>query len=83
MSMKQILDKTKIALIVERLVQQLIENHQDFSNTILVGVQPRGIFLGARIVTQLKKIIKDNNIKYGSLDIAFYRDDFRRRGVWK
>jgi len=76
---KQILDKRKIAIIVERLVQQLIENHQDFSNTILVGVQPRGIFLGARIVTQLKKIIKDNNIKYGSLDIAFYRDDFRRR----
>jgi pyrimidine operon attenuation protein/uracil phosphoribosyltransferase len=76
---KIILEKGKFNLTLERLSHQLIENHGDFENTCLIGIQEKGVLLANR----LSKIIKKNNRKakfdYGKLDITFYRDDFRRR----
>jgi pyrimidine operon attenuation protein/uracil phosphoribosyltransferase len=60
------------------LACQLIEKHTDFSNTVLIGLQPRGIFLARR----LKELLIENynlpEVHLGLLDITFYRDDFRR-----
>ena len=61
------------------MCQQLIEHHNDFNNTVIVGVQPRGTFLSNRIITKLKQLLKTTNIESGNLDISFYRDDLRRR----
>ncbi len=74
---RQILSSKQVEITINRLCQQLIENHQDFSSTLLVGLQPRGIFLCDRIVCNLSNVIGD--VKTGRLDISFYRDDFRRR----
>ena len=65
--------------MIERLAHQLIENHSDFTETILVGLQPRGVEFTKRIVDKLNEISNDKNIKSGSLDITFFRDDFGRR----
>ena len=78
MENKIIVNSKEIKIIIDRLSYQLIENHDDFSNTIIIGLQPRGIFLAKRIVNNLQTII-NNNIKYGELDITFFRDDFRRK----
>ena len=51
----------------------------DFSNTILIGLQPRGVHLCERIKSSLESINSNLIIENGSLDITFYRDDFRRR----
>lgn len=73
-----ILDSTRFRLTIDRLCHQLIETYQDFSNTCIVGIQPRGVILADRIVDRLSKLgVKD--LKYGKLDITFYRDDFRKR----
>jgi pyrimidine operon attenuation protein/uracil phosphoribosyltransferase len=79
-SMKKsiILNSNELKITIERLACQLIEKHHDFSNTILVGLQPRGKYLCNRIVEILKAEYHVNNLKYGLLDITFYRDDFRR-----
>jgi pyrimidine operon attenuation protein/uracil phosphoribosyltransferase len=77
---RQILNQQDIDITIERLCQQLIEHHNDFNNTVIVGVQPRGTFLSNRIITKLKQLLKTPNIESGNLDISFYRDDFRRRG---
>ena len=66
--------------MIERLAHQLIENHGDFSNTILVGIQPRGVEFAKRILEKLNQI-SNNNIQSGNLDITFFRDDFGRRDV--
>ena len=79
MAKKTLLNEKEIHIILHRLACQLIENHQDFSNTILIGIQPRGIFLANRLVKLLKEDYKIKNITLGKLDITFYRDDFRRR----
>ena len=76
---RQILNQQDINITIERLCQQLIEHHNDFNNTVIVGVQPRGTFLSNRIITKLKQLLKTTNIESGNLDISFYRDDLRRR----
>ncbi len=79
MAKKTLLNEKEIHIILHRLACQLIENHNDFSNTILIGIQPRGVFLANRLVQILQEEYKISNIKLGKLDITFYRDDFRRR----
>ena len=76
---RQILNQEDIAITIERLSQQLIEHHNDFNNTVIVGVQPRGTFLSNRLIAKLKQLLKTTNIESGNLDISFYRDDLRRR----
>jgi pyrimidine operon attenuation protein/uracil phosphoribosyltransferase len=60
------------------LACQLIENHNTFENTVLIGMQPRGKYLANRLAQMLKEDYKIKNLKLGYLDITFFRDDFRR-----
>lgn len=74
-----ILDQTQLELTIKRLCYQLIENHNDFSESVILGLQPRGILMAKRIHAALQKITGNENIPLGSLDTTFFRDDFRRR----
>ena len=76
---REILNKESVGIIIERLCHQLIENHNDFENTVIVGVQPRGTYLSNRILRKLNTIIPLSNIVSGNVDISFYRDDLMRR----
>lgn len=78
MSHKVLLNHKEVNIILHRLACQLIERHTDFSNTILVGLQPRGVFLAKRLKTLLETDYNIQNLQIGHLDITFYRDDFRR-----
>lgn len=75
---KVLLNEAEINIILHRLACQLIENHQDFSETVLIGLQPRGVFLANRIKNLLENYYNIEKIQLGLLDITFYRDDFRR-----
>ncbi|CAI8415957.1 MAG: Bifunctional protein pyrR [Flavobacterium sp. SCGC AAA160-P02] len=79
MSKKVLLNSKEIEIILHRLACQLIENHNDFSETVLIGLQPRGSFLAERLGKILSQIYLIKDINIGFLDITFYRDDFRRR----
>jgi len=74
---REILNRKQLDIIIERLCNELIENHKDFSRTVLVSLMPRGKYIGKQIHKKLQKILT-KNIKYGELDISFYRDDLRR-----
>jgi pyrimidine operon attenuation protein/uracil phosphoribosyltransferase len=78
MSQKILLTSKEIAIILHRLACQLIEKHLDFSNTILIGIQPRGTFLAERLKQVLESEYQIKNVALGYLDITFFRDDFRR-----
>jgi pyrimidine operon attenuation protein / uracil phosphoribosyltransferase len=80
MQKKLILDSDLLDITVSRLCQELIENHSDFRNTVLIGMQPRGIYLAEHIHRNLTKILK-REIPLGYLDTTFHRDDFRRREI--
>lgn len=79
MSKKVLLNSKEIEIILHRLACQLIENHNDFSETVLIGLQPRGSHLAERLATILKEDYQIKDLNLGLLDITFYRDDFRRR----
>lgn len=74
-----ILDQERFSLTIDRLCQQLIEAYDNFDNTCLVGIQPRGVWLSDRIFNRLRYILGHAHFPYGKLDITFYRDDFRMR----
>ncbi len=76
--MHTILNKYQLQITIERLACQVIENYEDLSSVVLIGLQPRGIFLADKIYGQLKKIKPDHDFLYGKLDITFYRDDIRK-----
>ena len=78
MSQKVLLNAKELNIILHRLACQLIENHNDFTNTVLIGIQPRGKYLANRLAEILKVDYKIKNIQLGHLDITFFRDDFRR-----
>ncbi len=70
--------ETQLDITISRLCQQVIENHQDFSQSVIVGMQPRGKFFAERIAKKLQQM-EQVQIPLGYLDTTFYRDDFRRR----
>lgn len=80
MQQSVLLEGKKFQITIQRLCHQLIENHHDFSNSVVIGIQPRGVYLARRIVEQLKSTLHINQVAWGELDITFFRDDFRRKG---
>ncbi len=74
-----LLDGQKFQITIKRLCHQLIEAHNDFSDSVIIGIQPRGIYLAQRVASELKAILPEASILQGNLDITFFRDDFRRR----
>lgn len=79
MQPRMILNSTAFDITLRRLCFQLIENHNSFNDSVIIGLQPRGIFLAKRIHKLLTSITGNKNIPLGELDITFFRDDFRRR----
>jgi pyrimidine operon attenuation protein/uracil phosphoribosyltransferase len=76
---KILLEKTKFDVTIKRLCHQLIEVHNDFSESVIIGLQPRGIYLARRIQAELQNILKNKKVLCGELDITFHRDDFRKK----
>lgn len=76
--MKSLLNGQQINLAINRLANQLLEEHYPLTNTVFIGIQPRGIALSDRLMHALSAEIPDTNIVYGKMDITFYRDDIRK-----
>jgi pyrimidine operon attenuation protein / uracil phosphoribosyltransferase len=78
---KTLLNKYQLQITLQRLAHQLVENHLDFENSVIIGIQPRGILLSDRIVKLVSGITKDKKVPYGTLDITFYRDDINNNAL--
>ncbi len=76
--MKTILNEQQISLTIQRLAHQVLENHLELNDTVIIGMQPRGVYLSDKLVAELAGILPAQKIRYGKLDITFYRDDVRR-----
>ncbi|OMP30898.1 bifunctional pyr operon transcriptional regulator/uracil phosphoribosyltransferase PyrR [Mangrovimonas sp. DI 80] len=78
MSQKVLLNAKEVNIILHRLACQLIENHNNFTDTVLIGIQPRGKYLAQRLAKMLQDEYHVEQLHLGFLDITFFRDDFRR-----
>jgi pyrimidine operon attenuation protein/uracil phosphoribosyltransferase len=76
--LKSILSEQQLTITIRRLAHQIVENHESLENTVLIGIQPRGVHLSDRLIEEIKKQLPVGKIQYGKLDITFYRDDIRK-----
>ena len=77
-SLKTILNEQQLAITIQRLGHQILENHIELNNTVLIGIQPRGIYFSNRLADQIRMQVPDRKLEYGKLDITFHRDDVRQ-----
>lgn len=78
MKRRELLSELSIQITLQRLACQLRENHGHFQDTVLIGLQPRGV----HVLQQLLPLLQEQSqteVPHGKLDITFFRDDFRRR----
>jgi pyrimidine operon attenuation protein/uracil phosphoribosyltransferase len=71
--MKVILNAQRIELMVQRLVHSILEDIHLYPSTIIIGIQPRGVFFAEKIYKALQSYYPE--ILYGTIDNTFYRDD--------
>ena len=76
----RLFNRERLEITIDRLCHQLIENHKNFNNSVLIGLQPRGIFFLDRIKRKINSLLK-KEIESGILDTTFYRDDFRSNEI--
>ncbi len=76
-----LLHQEEINLIINRLSRQIIELN-NLDATVIIGVQPRGIFLAEKIHHLIEQLA-NTKIPYGTIDDTFHRDDFRRGKIVK
>lgn len=72
-----LLEKKHLELVILRLSKQIIEKYFTSETLVLVGLQPRGIFLSKIIYDLLLSSQQIKNIEYAEIDVTFYRDDFK------
>lgn len=75
--MKTVLNEQQLAITIKRLSHQILENHMHLQDTVIIGIQPRGVFVSDQVIDELKTLVPSDSIQYGILDITFYRDDIR------
>lgn len=76
--LKPILSGQQLVMTIKRLAHQVLENHVGLQNTVVIGLQPRGVFLSDRLVNEIRNELPSTKFDYGRLDITFYRDDIRK-----
>ena len=74
-NIKTVMTGSEVQRTIDRLAYQVIENHGDCKNLVLVGIQRRGVDIAARLRKVLEERL-ESAIELGSLDINLYRDDW-------
>ncbi len=75
--MQILLSSKQLQVTILRLAHQVIENYTSLEEVVFIGIQPRGIKISERIINQVKQLCPGEPVRYGILDITFYRDDIR------
>ena len=66
-----------LQVIIRRLCEEVVENHQRFEGSVLVGMQPRGVLFAERVRAGLGTLL-GKQLPMGYLDATFHRDDVGR-----
>jgi pyrimidine operon attenuation protein/uracil phosphoribosyltransferase len=78
-SEKVLLDDEAIQRSLARIAHEIVEANPDLEQVALVGIQTRGVPLAHR----LRRLIAEfsgQELRIGTVDITFYRDDVQVRG---
>ncbi len=77
---QEILTRSDIARIVDRIAHQILEKTRGADDTVLLGIPTRGAPLAVRLAERIHTF-ESITVPTGTLDITLYRDDLRLRGT--
>lgn len=77
---KELLDEIGITRAIARISHEILERNNGSEDIIILGIPTRGLFLGERIVKNIKEI-EGKDVPLGALDPTLYRDDIVTSGV--
>jgi pyrimidine operon attenuation protein/uracil phosphoribosyltransferase len=72
------MDEAGLSRTITRLAHEIVEKNKGLESLALVGMQTRGVFLARRLRDRLAEI-EGVSPPLGSLDVTFYRDDWRMK----
>tara|TARA_B100001094_G_scaffold31507_1_gene26185 strand:+ start:1115 stop:1648 length:534 start_codon:yes stop_codon:yes gene_type:complete len=75
MKKTKLIDTQGVSKLLKRLSHEIVESNPELENIAIVGIRTRGDVIAKRIARIIKNI-SGKNIKIGTLDVTFYRDDF-------
>ena len=73
--LRQVMSKEEMDLALSRIAAEIVEDHPDLGNTVMVGIRRRGVPLAERLQSKMAQLA-GVTVPLGFLDITFYRDDF-------
>jgi pyrimidine operon attenuation protein / uracil phosphoribosyltransferase len=76
---KKILGKDDIDRIIRESSKAIFADITDIDNFAIIGIHTRGVELADRIRKEIENI-SGKEVRHGTLDISFYRDDLTTRG---
>jgi pyrimidine operon attenuation protein/uracil phosphoribosyltransferase len=63
---------------ITRIAHEIVERNHGVGEVVLVALQTGGAPLAAKLASELERI-EDTSVPVGTLDVAYYRDDYGLR----
>ncbi|MCD4670423.1 MAG: bifunctional pyr operon transcriptional regulator/uracil phosphoribosyltransferase PyrR, partial [Actinomycetia bacterium] len=73
-----ILNSSDLKRVIKRISHEILERNRGSESLVIIGLQKKGVPLGRRIARNIEAL-EERKIKFGKLDISFYRDDFGKK----
>ena len=71
-----VLDAQTMGRTIRRMAHEIIEQHRDLSQIVLLGIETRGVFLARRLADEIKTI-EGLDVSVSAINIRPFRDDVR------
>ncbi len=76
----QVMDADEVRRALVRIAHEILERNRGLLEVAVIGLQTGGVPLAERLVTILREI-EGTAVPFGTIDVAFYRDDIGLRPV--
>ena len=75
-----VMDADEVRRAIVRIAHEIVERNHGLDGVVVVGLQTGGVPLAERLVEAVRSI-EGTAVPFGTLDVAFYRDDIGLRPV--
>lgn len=75
-----ITDGDGVSRAIQRMAHEIIERNEGLEDVVIIGLQTGGVAFAQAIAVALNEI-ESLEVPFGTLDVAFYRDDINLRPV--
>lgn len=75
-----VMDREDVHRALVRIAHEILEKNRGAADLVIIGLQTGGVPLARQLVSEIAAI-DDSTVLFGTIDVAFYRDDIGFRPV--